>query len=209
MNQLITIPQPCHEDWNQMTQQEQGRHCNACCKTVIDFTGWEPQEILFYLNINAGNKICGRFTTEQLERPLPGAEEFVKEITLIPLSWIKRAAAIFIFAFMIGASSCNDKADRTTGVIAMEGIKIDSARIKDTVQHSANITGTVALPAPAKCTKIVTVKGEIMGDIVMQSPPPPPEQPGPPVLMGEPAVQPVPVTPDTNVVMGKVAMPQK
>ena len=34
----ITIPTPCHENWNEMTPNEMGRHCTVCSKTVKDFT---------------------------------------------------------------------------------------------------------------------------------------------------------------------------
>ena len=220
MNQLITIPQPCHEDWNQMTQQEQGRHCNACCKTVIDFTGWEPQEILFYLNMNAGNKICGRFTTLQLEHPIPSAEEFVKEISVIPLSWMKRAAAIFLFAFMIGASSCNDRStgepasiatavDDTVKTVVGDTVTIASPKTIDTPVEPGHITGTIdPIPAPPKCNNNVKGEIEMMGEVSVQPPEPLPVPPTPQVLQGEPYVRPVPPVSDTAV-MGKVAMPHK
>ncbi len=106
MPQIITIPLPCNEDWNAMTAKEQGRHCDACAKTVIDFTTWQPQEILYYFKKN--KNICGRFTVEQLNEPTPTDEDFVRELLYLPISTLKRIAAIFLFAFVIGASSCNE-----------------------------------------------------------------------------------------------------
>jgi len=66
----ITIPQPCHEDWNKMTPQEQGRFCDSCQKCVVDFTNFSDAELYQYLLDNAGKKACGRFRTEQLNRPI-------------------------------------------------------------------------------------------------------------------------------------------
>lgn len=34
----ITIPKPCHQNWDKMTPNEQGRFCNSCAKTVVDAT---------------------------------------------------------------------------------------------------------------------------------------------------------------------------
>lgn len=63
----IRIPKPCHEDWNSMTPNQQGRFCDSCCKTVVDFTQMKAPEIQEYFTRNHGKKICGRFNNEQLE----------------------------------------------------------------------------------------------------------------------------------------------
>jgi len=42
----ISIPKPCHENWDAMHPREQGRHCDACDKTVIDFTEKSEKEIV-------------------------------------------------------------------------------------------------------------------------------------------------------------------
>ncbi len=106
MPQIIQIPKPCHEDWNRMTPNEQGRHCAQCAKTVVDFTGWQPAEIIFYLKMNAG--ACGRFRNDQLDVALPSPEDFVQEIVRMPFSFIKRIAAIFLFVFgLMAGISCH------------------------------------------------------------------------------------------------------
>ena len=61
------IPKPCHEDWNAMTPAEIGRHCNTCDKTVKDFTDLTDAEISKYLSEHSGEKICGRFSSDQLK----------------------------------------------------------------------------------------------------------------------------------------------
>ncbi len=65
----LQIPTPCHEDWNKMTPNQQGRHCDSCCRTVVDFQLMTDQQILNYFTKSSGN-ICGRFTDDQLYRPL-------------------------------------------------------------------------------------------------------------------------------------------
>jgi hypothetical protein len=49
-----------------MTPQSGGRHCDECDKTVIDFTGLTNDEISTYLTQHAGEKICGRVSSDQL-----------------------------------------------------------------------------------------------------------------------------------------------
>lgn len=61
----ITVPKPCHEDWNAMIPSDRGRFCNACTTQVVDFTNMSTDEIRDYLNKNTN--VCGRFKNEQLE----------------------------------------------------------------------------------------------------------------------------------------------
>lgn len=63
----ITIPEPCHENWDKMTPNENGRFCLSCSKTVVDFTTKLPDEIQHFFIQNQNQKVCGRFKNEQLE----------------------------------------------------------------------------------------------------------------------------------------------
>ncbi|MFT3796729.1 carboxypeptidase-like regulatory domain-containing protein [Flavobacterium sp.] len=64
----IHIPKPCHENWSEMTPDAQGRFCQSCQKTVIDFTGLSDRAI--FEKINSGDHLCGRFLASQLDREL-------------------------------------------------------------------------------------------------------------------------------------------
>jgi len=59
----ITLPNPCSQQWNSMTQTNDGRFCGSCNKTVIDFTAMTNQQIISYLS--AVNNVCGRIGTKQ------------------------------------------------------------------------------------------------------------------------------------------------
>lgn len=64
----INIPEPCHENWQEMTPQEQGRHCKACDKTVFDFTNKTDEQIVkAFIKYD---KLCGRFKSTQLNKDL-------------------------------------------------------------------------------------------------------------------------------------------
>jgi hypothetical protein len=62
----INIPTPCHEDWNNMTPEQKGRHCKSCEKTVFDFTSKTDEYIVKTYQKNT--TLGGRFKTSQRER---------------------------------------------------------------------------------------------------------------------------------------------
>ncbi|WP_407557729.1 carboxypeptidase-like regulatory domain-containing protein [Winogradskyella sp. 4-2091] len=86
----ISIPEPCHEDWNKMTPKDKGRHCAVCDKTVVDFSKQTDEQIIKSLEFK-GN-LCGRFKTEQVDRDIVLARKNKNNY----LSW----AASGLFAFL-------------------------------------------------------------------------------------------------------------
>ncbi|MEP6748107.1 MAG: carboxypeptidase-like regulatory domain-containing protein [Bacteroidota bacterium] len=65
----LHIPEPCHENWNDMTGTEQGRFCMSCQKQVIDFSTMTDKEILHYIS-TASSNTCGRVGIDQINRDL-------------------------------------------------------------------------------------------------------------------------------------------
>lgn len=65
----VTIPEPCQENWNEMTPREQGRFCSVCTKTVVDFSTMTDTQLFSVLKNGAGN-MCGHFHKEQLDRTI-------------------------------------------------------------------------------------------------------------------------------------------
>ena len=111
----ITIPKPCHEDWNKMTENQEGRHCNSCMKTVIDFTRMNDDEVRNFLVSKKEEHVCGRFQNKQLQRiqlELP-ADIYYLEMP----SWKKFLVACLV-VFSTTLFSCDIKhADATSGKI--------------------------------------------------------------------------------------------
>jgi hypothetical protein len=62
----LQINKPCSENWNAMSEQEQGRFCSNCKTVVMDFTGMSTHEILSFFK-DQTKEICGRFQMHQLE----------------------------------------------------------------------------------------------------------------------------------------------
>jgi hypothetical protein len=63
----VTIPTPCHEDWQQMLPTEKGAYCGVCSKEVIDFSTMSDEAVKHYLLNRRSEKLCGKFRKEQVE----------------------------------------------------------------------------------------------------------------------------------------------
>lgn len=81
----IDVPEPCHENWQEMTPIEQGRHCGVCTKNVIDFTRFTDKELLDFLSTPQQN-ICGRFDNKQLNRAIE--YPITQQKYSLPSSWL-------------------------------------------------------------------------------------------------------------------------
>jgi hypothetical protein len=66
----IIIPKPCGEDWDKMTPDGNGRHCDSCSKTIIDFSRFTDRELVEFWK-KAKGKLCGRFSQYQINRAIP------------------------------------------------------------------------------------------------------------------------------------------
>jgi len=103
----ISIPVPCHEDWDKMTPDHTGRHCSSCAKSVVDFTGMSDDEVKhFFLNKKEDERVCGRFKQTQLHSIVIELPQNILHINM-PL-WKKFLAACLI-VFSTTLFSCETK----------------------------------------------------------------------------------------------------
>ena len=56
----LSIDEPCHENWDVMTEAEKGRFCNSCQKQVIDFSMMSDREIAQFFKKPSTGSVCGR-----------------------------------------------------------------------------------------------------------------------------------------------------
>lgn len=87
----ISIPEPCHEEWEGMTPVERGRFCGSCQKTVVDFSGMTDKQILEVWKENSYAMPCGRYLPSQLNRPMVASPK-----PGFAAQWLKRAAALLL-----------------------------------------------------------------------------------------------------------------
>lgn len=94
--QLISIPEPCHENWNDMSITEKGRFCSSCSKVVVDFTNRSKASILQeYLNSDPnGEKLCGVFKNSQLD-------EINRDFELYTFRSKQSFQSAFVFSLMV------------------------------------------------------------------------------------------------------------
>ncbi len=152
----INIPKPCHEDWNNMSPTDRGRHCAVCQKTVIDFTQQTDEQIVKVFETN-GN-LCGRFKKQQLHREVVLNRKSKNSY----LSW----AASGLFAFL-ALNSQRTSAQNKPKIVNTDNLKTPQIKGKtsSSVLNDRTISGNVTsesdgLPLPGVN---VIVKGTTKG----------------------------------------------
>ena len=110
MESKVSIPKPCNENWKSMLPAKNGRFCNSCSKTVIDFTKMTNPEIKQYFNNNLQNEnICGHFKLNQVETAKSRKYDLLKtRFNRIKIKPIK-AIAMFSLSLVFTLSSCMGK----------------------------------------------------------------------------------------------------
>ncbi len=88
----LTIPEPCHEAWDEMTPINKGRFCISCQKAVIDFTGMSDAQLVAFFKKPSTGSLCGRFAHDQLERDI--------DIPRKRIPWLKYFFQIALPAFL-------------------------------------------------------------------------------------------------------------
>jgi hypothetical protein len=154
MNQQgrIEIPKPCHENWADMSQQEQGRHCDVCCKVVIDFTAMPTEKVIEIIAQKKSEKICGRFRNDQLHVNRAEVKSPRNRYRVF------MAALYFVFGGLL-FTSCNSHKNTQMGGVKMENFTEDqngfnnldtpSSRTRNKIDHPVKL-------APTKKTVLAT-----------------------------------------------------
>lgn len=92
----ISVPKPCHENWNAMTPALDptngigGRHCDSCQHTVMDLTRVSDAQLIDLFRKDAMPK-CARFSQGQLDRVIALEERSPR---LLPAAAVGAALAL-------------------------------------------------------------------------------------------------------------------
>ena len=152
-NFKLSIPNPCHEIWGEMTTTQSGKFCDVCTKNVVDFTNKLPNEIQHYFQNTSETSVCGRLSSAQQDQI----------VILIPKKTIMTQCSyqnIFLMALFVvmGTTlfSCKDHDNQKKTIQKIEVVK-------DTIPQYQTTTGDIIAP--------------IDHDSIVAPPPPPPPLP--------------------------------
>jgi len=140
----LTIPKPCHENWDTMTPVQQGKFCGSCQKQVVDFSNMSDRQVAQFFKKPSTGSVCGRFMTDQLDRNI--------EIPRKRIPWVKYFFQFAIPAFLV---SIRASAGKTQGQIRVKTVTTDTTKRPLEMK-----LGKVARPT---CTK------PLMGDTIITS----------------------------------------
>src|SRR5258706_5192563 len=93
----LSIPTPCHENWDNMTPVARGKFCGSCQKQVMDFSNMSDREIAQFFKKPPTGSVCGRFMNEQLDRSI--------EVPKKRIPWVKYFFQITIPIFLANLKS--------------------------------------------------------------------------------------------------------
>ncbi|UKN02769.1 T9SS type A sorting domain-containing protein [Paracrocinitomix mangrovi] len=65
---MISIPNPCNEDFDAMAPTKRGNYCTKCNTDTFDFRKLSDIEVYKILDAHQNEHICGQFENEQLRR---------------------------------------------------------------------------------------------------------------------------------------------
>ena len=155
--QKITIPEPCHEKWDEMTPKDNGRFCLSCSKTVIDFTIMLPDEVQHFFIQNQSKNICGRFKKSQLDSI---TIQIPNQVLYTQMHYSKMFLLALFIAMGTTLFSCQDKNGNKQ--------KIDKVEVVEETELENNITKGKALrgkneippPPPPKVDQVKFIKPE-------------------------------------------------
>jgi hypothetical protein len=102
----LTIPTPCHENWDNMTPVEKGRFCGSCQTQVVDFSNMTDLELVQFFKKPSTGSVCGRFMTGQLHREI--------EISKKRTPWLRYFFQMALPALFISKTSGQNKSDKET-----------------------------------------------------------------------------------------------
>ena len=156
------IKEPCDKKWNELHPNDRGAFCNACSKTVVDFTEKSNEEIVEYLRTSSEKNVCGRIS---IPKPIP---------------WFRWKYIAAILAPFIWACNGFGQNNTTLGEMACDPHPTDTSKSSDTLKchpkmgkmavtpHSIPMVDTPKVEKPETIELLGDV--DIMGMMLIEEP---------------------------------------
>lgn len=173
------IAEPCHESWNKMTPEAQGRFCAACQRCVVDFTAKTPEQIKSIYEQEGGD-VCGRVRASQLNAAARPAVRGVASRILRGLKPVQMfalaLAGAFTFLFhapvqaqkevLMGKIAYVAPTATITGRVTWEGGKLPATHVTVQAYQNGSVVASTTTDAlgrytlshvPGRCDLITAV----------------------------------------------------
>jgi len=163
---LLSIPKPCHENWDAMTPVQKGKFCGSCQKEVMDFSTMSDREIAQFFRKPSTGSVCGRFTTDQLDRAI--------DIPKKRIPWLKYFFQVTLPALFVSkAVAQNEKTKPDSISIAIDTTSRLSLKSLDSLNVTdAFLTGdTIVFDTPKVVLKSEIRKEELIVGNIYTFPP--------------------------------------
>lgn len=149
----ISIPEPCHENWNKMTPTQKGRFCGVCTKEVVDFTSFSDEQLIKHLNRE--KQLCGRFNKQQLNRDL-----VLDRKKLNSFSSYLTAGLFSLFLLNSNITKAQEKPKTEQTDKKYTSIPLTNTLAKDSITISGTVLDENNLPLPGAT---IMIKGNETG----------------------------------------------
>ena len=148
----LSIPEPCHENWDNMTPTQQGRYCNACAKEVIDFSNMSDSEVLsYFLRKKKADTVCGRAFPDQLEREMRVLPKKKKH-----WQWYYMLSAFLFFMKPAKTKAQGKVIMRSDTTNPVQAVKFEGGEEKSKTNFvKAVVTDAAGKPVPFASVKII------------------------------------------------------
>ena len=165
---ILSVPEPCSENWEEMSISGKGRDCSKCQKNIRDLSKMSDVELIHLLRTE--DNVCGRFDPSQLDRQLLNDRRGLRPTINLYAVAAGIGALISLPAF--GA----DISYVTNDVSLIEMTKGDQTMPTDAAEHSEDslisivVTGThLQTPVPNSKVQLIDIRGAIVDEVTTDS----------------------------------------
>ena len=172
----ISIPKPCHENWNNMTPDAKGAFCGSCQKSVYDFSDKTDEEIISVFEKEEKGKVCGRFTSTQLTQPVVsfGNPSSTNRLAVFLYALLLAfGATLFSGAEAFGQQTVKGEMKvKVMGKMAVRPIEPATATANDTTIQVKQIPPTVCGTKTIVDNRIMTMGQVVAQPVIIKEPDP-------------------------------------